>query len=141
MPFFKRSQPAPPPPVPPRSVPQLHPDTYRDALQRADKPVTEHNVIAIAEFTAWNLALNAHAWFQALGDLAAEGRFDGRFNADSYQPDRLGNVPDDMIDFLWAWNPRVHPALHDFVSQVSNTIDQKLSGYGDVLPMRMWQDE
>lgn len=141
MPFFKRSQPAAPPPVPARSVPQMYRDTYRDALQRAGKPVTEHNVIALAEFTAWNLALNAHVWFQALGDVAAEARFDREFNAGRYQPDRLGNVPDDMIDFLWRWNQRVHPALHQFAASMSETIDQKLQGYGDVLPMEMWQDE
>ena len=140
MPFFKRSQPAAPSAVPPRAVPQLHPTVYHEALRRAGKPVTE-GAIALAEFAAWNLALNAHAWFQALGDTAAERRFDDRFNASNYKADRLGNVPDDMINFLWSWNPRVHAGLQEFAGMMSETIDRKLRKYGDVLPMEMWKDE
>ena len=46
-----------------------------------------------------------------------------------------------MIDFLGAWNPRVHSVLHGFVDSMSDTIDNMLRQYGDHLSMYMWKDD
>lgn len=122
----------------------LYPDFYRTALREAGKPVSQENVVALAEFTAWNLALNAHQWFRVIGDQQAQAQFQTRFdssNYDTYEIVRLASVPDDMIDYLWAWNRRAHPGLHQFVDSLRNTIASKLSEYGDELPMNMMEME
>ena len=125
-------------------MPILYPDFYHAALREAGKPVSQENVVALAEFTAWNLALNAHRWFGIIGDQQAQTQFQKRFdssNYDTYEIARLARVPDDMIHFLWAWNRRVHPGLLQFVDSMRNTIARKLPQYGDELPMNMMDME
>jgi hypothetical protein len=122
-------------------VPTLHPDFYRTALSQAGKPTSQANVLALAEFTAWNLTLNAHRWFEVIGDRSAQALFKTRFDSSTYEPERLANMPDDMIDFLWAWNQRVHLGLQSFVASMTETLASKLQEYGDDLPMSMWEDE
>lgn len=98
-----------------RDIVAFYPALYTSALRAAGKPATEHNVEAVARLTAVNLALNAHGWFDALGDTGARSRFDAQFNANNQTP--VWQVPDDMVDFLWAWTSRCHPGLRDFADQ------------------------
>lgn len=138
MAFFRREAAAPATALAPRSVTTFYPEFYRAALARAGKPASEQNILALSEFTAVNLALNAHIWFQALGDSASQARFTARFTAAIYPVERLAAMPDDMVDFLWAWSPRVHGGLNEFVGSITDTIAGKLKDYGDDLPMNMW---
>ena len=138
MAIFRREPAAQPTGLTQRSVPTFYPEFYRAALIRAGKPASEMNILALSEFTAANLALNAHLWFQALGDTVSQARFKVRFTAATYPAERLVSMPDDMIDFLWAWSPRVHGGLHQFVGSITDTIARKLKDYGDDLPMNLW---
>jgi hypothetical protein len=140
MPLFRRAT-VEPPKSAERDIPPLYTDFYRIALRAAGKPDSERNVLALAEFTAANLALNAHTWFQALGDPASQQRFTTRFDASKYRADQVVRVPDEMIDFLWAWSHRAHPGLRQFVDSMRDTIASKLTAYGDHLPLNLWQDE
>lgn len=124
-----------------RTVPTLYPAFYHDHLRRAGKPLTKANVQALVRFTSWNLALNAHAWTRIVGDPGAFETFQLRFDGATYPDDRIEHMPDDMIDYLWAWDPRAHPGLHSFVDSMSGTIAEKLREYGDHLPMYLWKDD
>src|SRR5262249_48817068 len=105
------------------------------------KPRSEQNFLALAEFTSANLALNAHVWFQTLGDEGAQLRFNAQFDASTYDDTRMLRVPDEMIDFLWNWNHRAHSGLREFVVSMNGTIARKLRAYGDTLPLNLWQDD
>jgi hypothetical protein len=84
-----------------------------------------------------NLALNAHTWFDALGDSGARSRFDAQFNTTTNRT-RTVHVADDMVDFLWAWTSRCHPGLRDFADQMAKTIVSSASRFGDPLPADLW---
>jgi hypothetical protein len=122
-----------------RDIAAFDPTLYTSALSAAGRSATEHNVEAVARLTAVNLALNAHGWFDALGDAGARSRFDAQFNANNKTPAR--HVPDDMVDFLWAWTSRCHPALRDFADQMVKTIVSSASRFGDPLPADLWSQE
>lgn len=120
-----------------RKISTLYPEFYISGLKAAGKPVTEHNVRAVAQLTSFNLALNAYRWFDALGDVSARRKFDTQFNEGNNQL-RNVHVPDDMIDFLWSWTSRIHPGLHNFVDSMAGTIVSSVAGHGDHLPADLW---
>jgi len=123
-----------------RDIPAFYPALYTTTLRTAGKSATEHNVEAVARLTAVNLALNAHNWFDALGDSGARSRFDAQFNPTANQA-RTVHVPDDMVEFLWAWTSRCHPGLRDFADQMKKTIVSSASRFGDPLPADLWEQE
>jgi hypothetical protein len=122
-----------------RDIAAFYPALYTSALRAAGKPATEHNIEAVAQLTAVNLALNAHGWFDALGDTSARSRFDAQFNVNNQTS--ASQVPDAMVDFLWAWTGRCHPALRDFADQMVKTIVSSASRFGDPLPADLWSQD
>jgi hypothetical protein len=139
--LFSRKSAAPPPPPPPnasRDIPPLYPAFYKRVLLEVGKPVTPENLIALANLTTANLALNAHRWMEAIGTPAERARWSQRFHADDPDLERLARRPDAMVDFLWEWNPRVHPGLREFVGNMERTLQDSAIKYGDQLPFDMW---
>src|SRR4051794_13982810 len=65
-----------------RDIPQLYPDFYEQALRDIGKPVTPANVVALANFTTANLALNVHQWMQHIGTDLDRARWSARFGGD-----------------------------------------------------------
>jgi hypothetical protein len=117
----------------------LYPGFYTDALQYAGRSASEHNIKAVAQLTSKNLALNAQQWFRMLNDGGARSRFDTEFNpATNAEREPRARLADDMIDFVWAWTPKCHAGLRDFVRQMPQTIAGSVAEHGDVLPEDLW---
>ncbi|MEV4343868.1 hypothetical protein AB0J83_05260 [Actinoplanes sp. NPDC049596] len=93
----------------PRAVPALHPTFYGDVLEAAGVPDTSVNRDRLAERTAYVLGTQAAAFTAQLRDPQAFKAFSGRFAL--AEPGRLWQRADDMIDWLWAWNPGCHEGL------------------------------
>jgi hypothetical protein len=108
-----RGRDIPPREIPPgdtshRDIPTLYPRFYKAALKEAGKPVTQGNIVSLANLTACNLALNAGVWLQQKGTEADKKAWDRRFNKNDRNLDELVRRPDEMVKFLWDWEPRTH---------------------------------
>lgn len=114
--FKKKAAPEPPSAPGPRDIPTLYPDFFAAPLVAAGKPVTENNLMALAELATRNLVLNAQFVFDKLGDPASKDRFLRTFDDDRTDAEWLATTPDRMIDFMWAY-PRCHSLLRDFVDR------------------------
>lgn len=138
--FSKKQPPAPPPPpaAGPRDIPPLYPAFYEKALVDAGKPVTPGNIVALANLTTANLALNAHQWMDAIGTPDDKARWAQRFSTDEPDLDGLVRRPDAMIDYLWAWTPRIHRVLREVMVKLPETLREAPRKYGDELPFDMW---
>ncbi|MYS18866.1 hypothetical protein GA0115240_101424 [Streptomyces sp. DvalAA-14] len=126
----------------PRDIAELLPDYYRGILFATGKPDTPDNIVALIELVGQMLTLNAMIWFGTVDDKAAEERFLEHFRGGG-PTDRLINMVDDMIDFLWAWSPRCHEALRDFVREAQEVLTgpkSQLWRHGDDLPMGLWEE-
>lgn len=108
-------------------------------LTRARKPLSEENAVAVAEFTAWRLTQSANTWFQQLGDSTARASFHFRFASGASAPSEILQVPDEMIDFLWEWDRRVHAMVRPFVTSTARALAVLLPEFGDQLPARFWE--
>jgi hypothetical protein len=93
----------------PRAIPTLDPWFSIDLLRRAGVPDTAVNRARVAERTAFAIGTQAGAFTAQLGDPAAFSVFTRRF-ADT-------PVPDEMIDWLWAWHPLCHHGLTKYLAQ------------------------
>jgi hypothetical protein len=137
--LFGRRNELPPESGRPPDLPPLYPTFYIDMLQRAGKPLVEENAVAVAEFTAWRLSQSANTWFQQLGDPTARASFHFRFATGGTSPTELLQVPDEMIDFLWDWDRRVHAMVRPFVTSTARALAVLLPEYGPALPQRFWE--
>ncbi|MDR6974085.1 hypothetical protein J2X68_000763 [Streptomyces sp. 3330] len=128
----------------PRDIPPLFPDFFHGVLFAVGKEATPHNLLALTEYVSQMISANAYGWFHRFGDTAAEARFSRRFRGGGPEGQALEKVPDDMIDFLWAWNPRARDALRDWIPRLETDLTapgSRLWRYGDELPFGMWERE
>ncbi|MBU2668249.1 hypothetical protein KOI35_32530 [Actinoplanes bogorensis] len=89
-----------------RNIPVLMPDLYEEILRTSGRPVESRLVIAVARAAAEMIAAHARTFFTTIGDQGAADRFGRDFG------DRRGvTTADDMIDWLWDWDPRCHQPL------------------------------
>ncbi|MER5194381.1 hypothetical protein ACWD3J_08890 [Streptomyces sp. NPDC002755] len=126
----------------PRDIPPLFPDFLHGVLFAVAKDATPHNLLALAEYVSQMISANAYGWFNQFGDAEAEARFSRRFRGGGPEGQALERVPDDMIDFLWAWNPGTHEALRDWIPRLEQDLTapgSRLWRYGDELPFGMWE--
>jgi hypothetical protein len=121
-----------------RDVAQLYPTFYENILREARKPINRDNIVAIANLTTANLAVNAHRWLELVGTADDIARWEARFQSYETVTDGLLRRPDAMIDHLWAVSPRLHRGLRDFVKKISTTAREAAAPYGDELPFDMW---
>jgi hypothetical protein len=93
-----------------RDIPILMPGLYEEILRTSGRPVEPGHVIAVARAAADMIAAHAQIFFTSTGDRAAVDRFARDFG------DRRGTTTaDDMIDWLWDWDPRCHQPLRGAV--------------------------
>ncbi|WP_105972133.1 hypothetical protein [Streptomyces geranii] len=127
----------------PRDIPPLFPDFFHGVLFSVGKEPTPQNLLALSEYISQMISANAYGWFHQFGDAAAEARFSRRFRGGGPEDQALEKVPDDMIDFLWAWNPRARDALREWIPRLESDLaapSSRLWLYGDELPFGMWED-
>lgn len=97
-----------------RAVPILYPGFYLDLLTETGVPATPENVVNLIERVFVMVMGKADEYFGQLGDHDAARRFHDRFDGGGPE-DRVLNSVDDMVDWLWDWNPRCHgPLTHLF---------------------------
>lgn len=128
----------------PRDIPPLFPDFLHGVLFAVGKDATPHNLLALAEYISQMISVNAYGWFQQRGDAQAEAHFSRRFRGGGPEGQALEKVPDDMIDFLWAWNPGTHDALRDWIPRLEADLTaprSKLWRHGDELPFGLWETD
>ncbi|MFF3377080.1 hypothetical protein ACFYXF_29520 [Streptomyces sp. NPDC002680] len=127
----------------PRDIPPLFPDFLHGVLFAVGKEPTPQNLLALSEYVSQMISANAYGWFHQFGDAAAEARFSRRFRGGGPEGQALEKVPDDMIDFLWDWNPRARDALREWIPRLESDLaapESRLWLYGDELPFGMWED-
>ncbi|NKQ23208.1 hypothetical protein [Streptomyces galbus] len=127
----------------PRDIPPLFPDFFHGVLFSVGKEPTPQNLLALAEYVSQMISVNAYGWFHQFGDTAAEAQFSRRFRGGGPEGQALEKVPDDMIDFLWAWNTAAHDALREWIPRLERVLaapESRLWLYGDELPFGMWED-
>jgi hypothetical protein len=117
----------------------LHPNYFEEALAAAGKPVDQQNIIAVAGLFSANMALNANRWLEVVGTEETREEWRSRFQPVEHPTEMVGR-PDDMIDFLWAVSPRLHPGIRDLVEQMRSTIVSASQNFGPELPTDMWSD-
>ena len=139
MALFGRRDEQPPQQGRPPDLPPLYPTFYVDMLTRGRKPLSEENAVVIAEFTAWRLTQSANTWFQQLGDPTTRASFHFRFASGSTGAAEILQIPDEMIDFLWEWDKRVHAMVRPFVTSTARALAVLLPEYGEYLPPRFWE--
>ena len=128
----------------PRDIPPLFPDFYHGVLFAVGKEPSPRNLLALIEYIGQMLTLNAVVWFQQTGDTEAHERFMDRFRGGGDDDQKLEMIPDDMIDFLWAWRPSTHQALRDWIPDLEQMLtgpDSRLWNFGDELPFGIWEME
>ncbi len=104
-----------------RAVPVLYPGFYLDLLTETGVPATPENVVNLIERVFVMVMSKADEYFGQLGDHAAARRFHERFDGGGPE-DRVLNSVDDMVDWLWAWNPRCHKPLTHLFPQIQELL-------------------
>ncbi|MET9226318.1 hypothetical protein [Lentzea sp. NPDC003310] len=127
-----------------RDIPILFPDFYLGILRDTGKPETAENVVELVDRTRRAVVGGgALPFFEQTGDERARARFHDRFLVDRGQDgETLLRMPDEMIDFLWEWNPFCHDALRRMVARFHEHMTGPHSFLwtcGDELPR--WDDE
>jgi hypothetical protein len=103
----------------PREVPTLYPAYFVEVLTTAGAPPTPTNVARLVERTAFMIGGQGAAYFAQLRDPPAFEVFVRNF-ARGGIPARRPHLVDDMVDWLWAWNPGCHDDLRQRFSKWRN---------------------
>jgi hypothetical protein len=94
----------------PRAVPILYPQYFLEIIATSGAQATVVNVLRLIERTAMMLGAQGATYCAQLKDPQALEELISRF-ARGGPPDRQLQIVDDMVDWLWAWNPGCHRAL------------------------------
>jgi hypothetical protein len=103
----------------PRAVPTLYPQYYLDILASAGVRATTVNVFRLIERTAFITGLQGAVYSAQLKDPQALEELISRF-ARGGSPDRQLQLVDDIVDWLWTWNPGCHKALQSQIHKWRN---------------------
>ncbi|WP_330277830.1 hypothetical protein OG205_20450 [Lentzea sp. NBC_00516] len=127
-----------------RDIPDLFPDFYLGILRDTGKPETAENVVELVDRTRRAVAASgALAFFKQANDERARAQFHDQFMVDRGQDgETLLRMPDQMIDFLWHWNPVCHEPLRRMIARFHELMtgpDSFLWECGDEIPR--WDDE
>ncbi|MEV7041397.1 hypothetical protein [Amycolatopsis sp. NPDC051061] len=126
-----------------RAVPVLYPGFYLDLLTETGVPATPENVVNLVERVFVMVMGKADEYFGQLGDHDAGRRFHERFDEGGPE-DRVLNSVDDMVDWLWAWNPRCHRPLTNLFPRIQELLLEPQSflrtGNGRVPSWAEYQD-
>lgn len=94
----------------PRTIPMLHPVYFTQLLREAGVPGTPVNVARLVERTAFMLGCQGAAYCAQLGDPRGFEELVRKF-ARGGPLERRTYLVDDLIDWLWNWNPGCHDDL------------------------------
>ncbi|GIF97006.1 hypothetical protein [Catellatospora citrea] len=109
--------------VGPRDIPILFPDFYQNILQATGKPETPENFVHLIDRVSRMLtAGSAIAYFEQAGDHAAKAHFLAEFGSSDREGEFYLNMPDLIIDFLWAWSPECHDSLRRSVTKIHDLL-------------------
>lgn len=95
---------------PVRDLPILYPDYFLELLSTGGVAATPGNVAELIERTAFMIGTQGAAYCAQLRDPAAFEVFVRNF-ARGAIPGRDLQLVDDMVDWLWVWNPGCHDDL------------------------------
>jgi hypothetical protein len=105
--------------------PVLFPDFYHRMPRTTGKPTSPENIVqVIAMVSSMIAAGSAFAYFEQNGDMPARERFLARFQSGSDDGEAFLRMPDEMIDFLWAWSPTRHDALRRLPGKIFDLATQ-----------------
>lgn len=96
----------------PRTIPPLYPRYFQDLLATARVPITPMNMARLVERTAFITGGQGAVYCAQLKDPQALEELISRFARNIHiQSDGNLGVVDQIVDWLWAWNPGCHEAL------------------------------
>ncbi|MBQ0977864.1 hypothetical protein [Micromonospora sp. M61] len=125
----------------PRTIPTLYPKFFLELLAAADTPATPTNVSRFVERVFVMIKGQANVFFQQLDEPAAQAEFNNHFDGGGPE-DRVLNCVDDMIDWLWKWNPACHRPLERTVRSIHDGLLMPHSflhtNGGDITPWSEW---
>lgn len=103
--------------APPRPIPVLFPGYYLGMLTEAGMPTTPTNIANLVERVFVMLKSQAASYFKEADDHIAARQFERLFD-EGGPSERILNVVDDMVDWLWRWNTFCHEALIEFFPKI-----------------------
>jgi hypothetical protein len=123
----------------PRSIPKLHPRYFEQIFTRSPLARTPLNMARLIERTAFMIGGQGAAYCAQMHDAAAFDALLREFGHDDLI-DRGPDIADEIIDWLWQWNPFSHRDLTRRVAQWAEGIVQpgKLMNQGRDIPA--WSD-
>jgi len=128
----------------PRTIPTLYPKFFLDLLSAAGTPATPTNVSRFLERVFVMVKSQANQFFEQLDDPHAQAEFARHFDGGGPE-DRILNSVDDMIDWLWNWNPACHRPLERTVQKIHDLLLQPHSflhtNGGDITPWSEWANK
>jgi hypothetical protein len=96
----------------PRTIPVLYPNYFLGLLAAAKVPSTPMNVARLVERTAFITGGQGAVYCAQLGEPRALEELISLFARNIHvQPGGNLSIVDNIIDWLWAWNPGCHQAL------------------------------
>jgi hypothetical protein len=95
----------------PRTIPKLYPRYFLDLLAAARVQATPMNMARLVERTAFITGGQGAVYCAQLKDPQALEELIDRFARIQVEPGGDHDVVDQIVDWLWAWNPGCHDAL------------------------------
>jgi len=122
----------------PRDIPKLYPAFFERILQSTGHEVTPENMANLMDRVAW-IIMNAGAlaYFENTGDTDARSRFLRVFTDPVSTVERAHELCDDMIDWLWKWDPRCRKDLRERIPRIEKMLtgpESSLRSSGPEIP-------
>jgi hypothetical protein len=128
----------------PRTIPTLYPRFFLDLLAETGMPATPTNLVNFIDRVFVMLQGEAGHYFTQAHDPAAQREFTAIFDGGGPQHRVLRSV-DDMVDWLWDWNPLVRASLAHFFPHLADMLRRPHSflhsADGKVTPWSEWSDK
>jgi hypothetical protein len=122
----------------PRDIPTLYPAFFERILRSTGYDITPQNMANLIDRVAWTITnAGALAYFEKTGDSEARSRFIRVFTADVSTVEHAHELCDDMIDWLWRWDPRCRKDLRERVPRIEKLLtapDSVLRSGGPQVP-------
>jgi hypothetical protein len=99
----------------PRTIPILYPQFFLDLIAASEVPATLTNTFRLIERIVFQIGVQGAIFCAQIEDPSAFEEFVRLFADNGTADHRQLNVPDNMIDWLWKWNPSCHKSLEGSV--------------------------
>jgi hypothetical protein len=122
----------------PRDIPTLYPAFFERILQSTGHDATPENMANLIDRVAWIITnAGALAYFENTADSDARTRFLRVFTDPVSTVEHAHELCDDMIDWLWKWDPRCRKDLRERIPRIEEALtapDSILRSSGSEVP-------